>query len=99
MTMQSSNTQAQAPRGPMGGRGRGFMGHGGPMAMMQGEKPRDFKGTMKKLLQYLGSYKLGILVVMLFAMASTVFSIAGPKGAGAACGRAFCCMLMPIPPC
>ena len=87
MSMQSKNAPAQ--RGPMGGRRRGMMGHGGPMAMMKGEKPRDFKGTMNKLIQYLGSYRLSILVVMLFAMASTVFSIAGPKILGNATSKLF----------
>ena len=43
------------------------------MAMMKGEKPRDFKGTMAKLIRYLGAYKLAILVVMVFAIASTSF--------------------------
>jgi len=65
------------------------MGHGGPMAMMKGEKPRDFKGTMSKLIQYLGSYKLGILIVMIFAVASTIFSIFGPKILGIATTRLF----------
>jgi len=73
----------------MGGRGRGPMGHGGPMAMMRGEKPRDFKGTMKKLIQYLGSYRLSILVVMFFAIASTIFSIVGPKLLGNATTKLF----------
>ncbi|MGD0611362.1 MAG: ABC transporter ATP-binding protein [Anaerolineales bacterium] len=59
--------------------GRGMMGHGGPRAMMRGEKPRDFKGTMKKLIQYLGSYRLGILIVIIFAVASTIFTIFGPR--------------------
>lgn len=47
--------------------------------MMPGEKPKDMKGSMGKLLRYLGSYKAAILVVMLFAAASTVFSVVGPK--------------------
>ena len=78
-------------RGPMGGgRGRGPMGHGGPMGMMmKGEKPRDFKGTMKKLIQYLGDYKVAILIVMLIASASTVFMIFGPKILGKATTRLF----------
>jgi ATP-binding cassette subfamily B protein len=66
-----------------------MMGHGGPMAMMKGEKPRDFKGTMKKLIQYLGSYRVGILVVMIFAILSTVFSIAGPMLLGNATTKLF----------
>jgi ATP-binding cassette subfamily B protein len=74
----------------MGGRGRGGpMGHGGPRAMMKGEKPRDFKGTMRKLIQYLGSYKVSILAVMLVAMASTIFSIAGPRILGNATTKLF----------
>ncbi|HVN14681.1 MAG TPA: ABC transporter ATP-binding protein [Anaerolineales bacterium] len=87
MSMQNSGAPAQ--RGPVGGRGRGMMGHGGPLAMMRGEKPRDFKGTMKKLIQYLGSYKVGILIVMAFAMASTIFSIAGPMLLGNATTKLF----------
>ncbi len=87
MSMQSANNTG--PRGPMERRGRGFMGHGGPMAMMRGEKPRDFAGTMRKLIQYLGSYKLGILAVMIFAMASTIFTIAGPMLLGNATTKLF----------
>ena len=56
-------------RGPMGGHG--------PMGA--GEKARDFKGTIKKLLAYIGRYKLAVLAVMIFAVGSTVFSILGPK--------------------
>ncbi len=82
---------AQPGQGPMGMRRRGgpFGGGHGPMVMMKGEKPRDFKGTMLKLLRYLGSYKLAILVVMIFAIASTVFSILGPKILGKATTRLF----------
>ncbi len=76
-------------RGPMGGRGRGPMG-GGPMALMsRGEKPRDFKGTLKKLIQYLGQYRLLILIIWFIAIASTVFSIAGPKILGKATTKLF----------
>jgi ATP-binding cassette, subfamily B, multidrug efflux pump len=73
---------AARPRG-------GPMGHGGPMALMKGEKPRDFKGTMKKLVGYLGAYRLPILLVMLVAIASTVFSIIGPKVLGRATTELF----------
>jgi ATP-binding cassette subfamily B multidrug efflux pump len=62
---------------------------GGPMAMMKGEKPRDFKGTMRRLIQYLGSYKISILIVMLFAVGSTIFMIAGPKILGKATTKLF----------
>ena len=55
------------------------MPHGHGRGMMPGEKPKDMKGSMGKLLRYLGSYKAAILVVMLFAAASTVFSVVGPK--------------------
>ncbi len=85
----SSNSKPDSPmqRGPM--RGRGPMGHGGPMAMMKGDKARDFKGTMRQLIEYLGSYKAAIVVVMLFAVASTVFSIIGPKILGQATTKLF----------
>lgn len=58
------------------GRGPGH-GPGGPM--MPGEKAKDFKGTIKKLLAYMGIYKVAILVVMFFAAGGTIFSIIGPK--------------------
>ena len=67
----------------------GPMGRGGPMAMMKGDKARDFKGTMRKLGQYLGSYKISILIVMIFAVGSTIFSIIGPKILGKATTKLF----------
>jgi ATP-binding cassette subfamily B multidrug efflux pump len=70
-------------------RPRGPMGHGGPRALMKGDKPRDFRGAMVKLIEYLGSYKVAILVVMLFAIASTVFVIIGPKVLGMATTKLF----------
>ncbi len=48
------------------------------------EKPKDFKGTMKKLLEYLSPYKLKLILVIIFAAGSAVFSIAGPKILGTA---------------
>lgn len=63
-------------------------GHGGP-GRMAGEKARDFKGTMKKLMGYLGEYKLPILFVIIFAVGSTVFNIAGPKILGKATTEIF----------
>jgi ATP-binding cassette subfamily B multidrug efflux pump len=74
MTMRAnSSSQQPAPRrgGPMGGPGGHMMGGG--------EKARDFKGTMAKLITYLGAYRLAIVIMMLFAVASTIFSIVGPK--------------------
>lgn len=57
---------------------RGPMGHG-PAGMMPGEKAKDFKGTLKKLLSYMGNYKFAILLVMIFAVGGTTFNIIGPK--------------------
>ena len=71
-------------------RGRGPMGRGhGPGAMMPGDKARNFKSTMVNLIQYLGSYKIAIVIVMIFAVASTIFSIAGPKILGQATTKLF----------
>ena len=55
---------------------RGPGGHG-PIGAV--EKPKDFKGTARKLLAELGHYKISFFVVMVFAILSTVFSIVGPK--------------------
>lgn len=64
-------------RGPMGG-------HGPMGGMLGGEKAKDFKGSFSKLLAYIGRYKFAILTVMIFAAASTVFSVIGPKVMGKA---------------
>lgn len=62
------------PRGPMGGHGRG----------MTGEKAKNFKGAMKRLLQYMKRYHLQLGIMMVFAVGSTVFNIIGPKILGKA---------------
>ena len=64
--------------------GDGHMG-----GMRAGEKAKDFKGTMKKLLKYMSAYKLGIFAVMLFAVGSTIFTIVGPKILGKATTEIF----------
>lgn len=58
-------------------RGGGGHGHGPGMAV--GEKPKDFKRSSKRLLSYLKPFRIPIIIVMTFAVISTVFSIAGPK--------------------
>lgn len=62
--------RTRRPHGSMGGPGRG---------MMPGEKPKDFKNSIEKLVRYLGRYWYAIVAVMIFAAVSTVFSVAGPK--------------------
>lgn len=65
-------------------------GHGrGAGAMMPGEKAKDFKGTMARLIAYLHRYLPAIVMVMLFAIASTVFSILGPRILGSATTELF----------
>ena len=61
-------------------RRRGPMGRGMP----PGVKPKDLKKSVKKLMQYIAKYKIGIFVVMLFAAFSTIFNVAGPKILGKA---------------
>ncbi len=74
--MAENNTHNRPPRrGPMGG---------GPRGMMPGEKAKDFKGSIKKLIGYIGRYKYAILAVMIFAAVSTVFNVVGPKVLGKA---------------
>ncbi|WP_127505427.1 ABC transporter ATP-binding protein [Paenibacillus humicus] len=56
------------------------MGGGpGPGAMMPGEKPKEFKKTMLRLLRFLKPYRLRLLLVLASAIAASVFSIVGPK--------------------
>lgn len=62
-----ANTQPRR-RGPMGRRG-----------MMPGEKAGDFKGSMLKLLAFMGKFKFALGAVFVFAIASTVFNIVGPR--------------------
>ena len=68
--MSETNTSQTRPAR----RGRGPMQSG-----MPGEKAKDFKGTLKKLLKYASVYRAALIIVIAFAMGSTVFSIAGPK--------------------
>jgi len=81
--MMMQNRSGQQQRGPMGG---GPMGHG--MAM-PGVKAQDFKGTMRKLIAYLGKYRTPIIIVFIFAVASTAANIAGPKILGEATTKLF----------
>ena len=68
--------------GPMGGPGRG--------AGMNTEKASDFKGTTKKLIKdYLSKYKVALIIVMIFAIGSTIFTIVGPKILGNATTEIF----------
>ncbi|WP_293835151.1 ABC transporter ATP-binding protein [uncultured Parolsenella sp.] len=74
MAGETNKTQAPArrQRGPMGGRG--------PMG--RGEKPKDFKGTIRKLLGYVGRHKVAVFFAIAFAMCSVIFNIVGPKVLG-----------------
>ena len=68
-------------RGPR----RGPMGHG----RMGGEKAKDFKGTMGKLMKYMSAFKVQMLFVVIFAIGGTVFNIIGPKILGKATTEIF----------
>ena len=70
----------QRRRGPMGGHGHG---------MRPTEKAKDFKGSMGKLFRYMSRYKLRFVMVFIFAVAGTVFNIAGPKILGKATTELF----------
>lgn len=74
MAGETNKTQAPARRqhGPMGGRG--------PMG--RGEKPKDFTGTIRKLLGYVGRHKVAVFFAIAFAMCSVIFNIVGPKVLG-----------------
>lgn len=65
------------------------MGGGPHGGMGAGEKAKDFKGTIRKLMKYLSEYKIGLIFVLLFAIGSTIFNIAGPKILGKATTEIF----------
>ena len=66
------------------GRPAGPHGHGPGGRMAPGEKPKDFGGTMRKLLHYMGAYRVGLIAAVALAMASVLFSVVGPKVLGGA---------------
>jgi ABC-type multidrug transport system, ATPase and permease components len=68
--MDGQTKANKRPRGPMGG--------GGPM-MMSVEKPKDFKGSIIKLLDSLKPFRVSIMITIVFAVLGTTFSIASPK--------------------
>ena len=70
--MADNNSYKQTPRR------RGLGG------MAPAEKAKNFKGSISKLMQYIGRYKIAILAVMIMAAASTVFTVIGPKVLGKA---------------
>ena len=74
-----SNNNSMRRRGPMGGR-RG---------MAPGEKAKDLKGTMIKLIKYMRRFYVPIVMVIIFAIASTVFNIVGPTILGDATTEIF----------
>ena len=88
-TTRSGTGSARGGNGPSGHRGGGGFGGGGHGMVMSDEKARDFTGTMRKLLAYLGRYKIAIVAVLFISLASTMFSIVGPKILGMATTKLF----------
>lgn len=62
-------TRRRGPMGRMGGMGRG-------------EKAKNFKGTMRQLLGYIGQHKIAVFAAVAFAVCSVIFNIVGPKVLG-----------------
>ena len=77
--MSANENPQQGSSAPTQPRRRGPRPHGPMGRMMPGEKAKDFKGTMKKMLSFMGRFKVQLVVVLLFAVGSTVFNIVGPK--------------------
>jgi len=76
---QGNNTKPNTTRPASQHRPGGGPFGGGPPGMMMGEKAKDFKGSVKKLISYLAPHKVKIMFVLFFAVISTVFMIVGPK--------------------
>ena len=73
----ADETKAQIPKPT---RQRGPMGRMG--GMRRGEKAKDFKGTMRQLLGYIGQHKIAVFTAVAFAVCSVIFNIVGPKMLG-----------------
>ena len=73
----ADETKAQIPKPT---RQRGPMGRTG--GMRRGEKAKDFKGTMRQLLGYIGQHKIAVFAAVAFAVCSVIFNIVGPKVLG-----------------
>ena len=73
----ADETKTQIPKPT---RQRGPMGRMG--GMRRGEKAKDFKGTMRQLLGYIGQHKVAVFVAVVFAVCSVIFNIVGPKVLG-----------------
>lgn len=87
--MRREENKHNTPMNSASSRKKPNPGHMGPPGMMPGEKAKDFKGTMKKLFASLAKYRLGFLLMLLFAVGSTVFSIIGPTIMGNATTEIF----------
>jgi len=87
--LREAQRKAQGNQRRGRGRGRG-PGSGGPYRpRMPEDKAKDFKGTFRKLLKYLGKHKPTVVIVIIFSMVSTVFGIIGPKVMGMATTELF----------
>lgn len=73
----ADETKTQIPKPT---RQRGPMGRMG--GMRRGEKAKDFKGTMRQLLGYIGQHKIAVFAAVAFAVCSVIFNIVGPKVLG-----------------
>ena len=65
------------------------MGGHGARGGMPGDKAKDFKGTLKKLVKYMSAFKVHMIFVAIFAICGTIFNIAGPKILGQATTEIF----------
>ena len=87
--MSRDDNRHEAPVNPTATRRKPASGHMGPPGMMPGEKAKDFKGTMKKLSARLSKYRIHFLLMLLFAIGSTIFAIVGPTIMGNATTEIF----------
>ncbi|AIQ76938.1 ABC transporter [Paenibacillus odorifer] len=85
MSEQNREHKPAAPRGHKGPGGPG----GGPGMRMPAEKAKDFKGTLRRLIKYLRPRMVQLIIVLIMAIASTVFSIFSPKVMGKATTKLF----------
>lgn len=92
----SEERKEQDLRDRMNAPRRGPMGHGPGMLAMPGEKPKNFKGTFRRLVRYLKPHQVALWAVLIAAILSTVFAIVSPKILGKATTKLFEGLMMKL---
>jgi len=88
-SFQRRNSMSDEKRPTSDTQPRGMMGQGGRCGMMPGEKPKDFSGTVKRLLAYFKPEMIRLIIVVILTITSVVFTVYAPRILGNATNELF----------